>query len=86
MDAGKNRLPPSTNSLNLSQKPGRVSPQQLTDLQELDDIQTPVTVLDLRHEGLGPAKFVCHLLLGQICILPSPDQGFKESAVSPFVN
>lgn len=79
-------LSPLTNALNLLKERWRVGAQQSAYLEEFNDIQAPITVLDLGDEGLGTLELVGQLLLGQACCLAGLGQGDKKGAIGAFID
>jgi hypothetical protein len=47
----------------------RITAEQSAHIKKLDDIQAPVTMLNLRHKRLRSTELVGQLLLGHVCLL-----------------
>lgn len=63
-----------------------VAAQQPAELQELDDVETAITVLHLRHERLGATQLFRQLVLRQACLISRIDQQGEKRPIGNFVD
>lgn len=63
-----------------------VAAQQPTELQELDDVETAITVLHLRYERLGATQLFRQLVLRQACLISRIDQQGEKRPIGTFVD
>lgn len=64
----------------------RIALQQITEFEELDDIDAAVAMFHFRYERLRASQLFCQLVLRKASLIPRLDQQGEKRLVGSFVD